>query len=222
MKTISIDAELRERTGKGGARTDRRDGRLPCVLYGQGKSAHLSVDRKTFQRALHDAQDDTIIFDLNVPGEGEPLKSIAREVQHHPVSRVPIHVDFQHIDMTKAIQVNVAVHLQGEPEGVRNFGGILEHVARELEVLCLPVSIPSAIDVDVTHLLVGDSVHVSDVHAEGYEIQEEPSKVIAQVAAPTVEKVSTAEEEEAEAEGVPAETEDAKEEAPAEAKGDGE
>jgi large subunit ribosomal protein L25 len=198
MKTIPISADVRERTGKGGARTARREGRLPGVLYGKGESIHLSVDRKEFIRAMQDAHGENVIFDVTLPGKA-PLKSIARDVQHHPVSRGAIHVDFQHIDMSKTIHVSVTVQLAGEPEGVRNFGGILEHVARELEVSCLPANIPSHIEIDVSGMMVGDSIHVSDITPENFEILAEGSKVVAQVAAPTVEKEPVAEEVEAEA-----------------------
>lgn len=219
MKTIPIEAQIRERTGKGGARTARREGRLPGVLYGQGKSIHLSVDRREFTRALSQAHDENVLFDIKVPGEDLVLTSIAREIQHDPLTRVALHVDFQFVDLTKPIHVDVAVRLTGEPEGVKNYGGILEHVTREIEVLCLPTSIPSHVEVDVSALMVGQSVHVSDIPAEGFEILEEPGRVVAHVAAPTVEKVAepeaVVEGEEAAAEG--AEGEKA---ASAESKGD--
>jgi len=221
MKTIAIEAELRERTGKGGARDARRQGRLPGVLYGQGKSIHLTVDRRTFVRALNESPGENVIFDVQVPGEAAPLKSIAREIQTDPVSRSALHVDFQHIDMDKPIEVDVTVHLVGEPDGVRNYGGILEHVARELAVLCLPSDIPSSIDVDVSAMMIGDTVHVSDIPVSGFQIVEESNKVIAHVAAPTVEKVAAAEEAPAAAEGEEAPAEAEGEKAATEAKGDG-
>ena len=224
MKTIPIQAEIRERIGKGGARSARREGRIPAVLYGQGKSFHLSLDRREFVKVLNEAHGENVIFDVTIPGES-PLKSIAREVQHDPLSRSAIHVDFQHIDLTKKIHVSIAVHLLGEPEGVRNYGGILEHVSRELAVSCLPADIPASIDIDVSEMMIGDSVHVSDITPENYEFLVEGSQVIAHVAAPTVEKV-TEEEEAAEgeaAEGEAAEGEDGKDESKGEeAKGDGE
>lgn len=206
MKTIPIEALERDRRGKGSARASRREGRLPCVLYGQGQSLHISVDRKEFLRAMQDAHGENVIFDVTLPGQ-TPLKSIAREIQHDPVSRAAIHVDFHHIDMSQKIHVSVAVHLTGEPEGVRNFGGILEHVARDLEVSCLPADIPSHIEIDVSQLMIGDSVHVSDITPEKFELLEDDSKVIAQVAAPTVEKEPVA----AEGEEAPAEGEEAAE-----------
>jgi large subunit ribosomal protein L25 len=196
MKTIAIQAEPREARGKGAARATRRGERLPGVLYGQDQHIVLSLDRKEFAQAMHEAADENVIFDVTLPGH-EPLKSIARDVQHHPVTHDVLHVDFQHIDMTKTINVEVAVHLQGEPEGVKNFGGILEHLTRTLEVECLPVDIPSSIQVDVSELMIGDSIHVSDLTADRFEFVDDPTRVVAQVAAPTVEK--TAAEEEAEA-----------------------
>jgi large subunit ribosomal protein L25 len=215
MKTIAIEVELRKRTGKGGARESRREGRIPGVLYGQGKMMLVSVDRHEFVHAMYEAHGENILFDVKVPGEKEPLKSIAREVQHDPVSRAAVHVDFQHIDMNRPIHVKVAVHLTGQPEGAKNFGGILEHQTREVEVLCLPAQVPSHIVVDVSQLLVGQSIHVRDLPAADYQILDDPSRVIAQVAAPTVEKVVTPAEEAAAA-AVPAEgeaAEGAKEEA---------
>ena len=106
MKTIPIQAELRERVGKGGARSARREGRIPAVLYGHGERIHLSVDRREFVRAMVEAHGENVIFDVTLPGQS-PLKSIAREIQHDPVTRSTIHVDFQHIDMSKKINVSV-------------------------------------------------------------------------------------------------------------------
>jgi large subunit ribosomal protein L25 len=193
MKTIPIEGELRERLGKGGARSLRRDGRIPAVLYGQGKSFHLTVDRRQFVRAMQEAHGENVIFDVRVPGESAPLKSIAREIQHDPVTRSAVHVDFQHIDLSTKIHVKVAIHLVGEPEGVKNFGGILERPSREVEILCLPADIPASIDVDVSRMMVGDTLHVSDIVAGNFEFLGDPSKVVAHVAAPTVEKEPVAE-----------------------------
>ncbi len=193
MKTITIDATPRERTGKGAARTARREGLIPGTLHGQGKTITLSVDRRDFARKLMDAHGENVIWDVTLPGES-PLKSIAREIQHDPVSRSMIHVDFQHIDMNRKINVLVAVHLNGEPDGVRNYGGILEHVSRELEISCLPADIPASIDIDVTDLLVGDSIHVRDIPTQNFEFLTDTDRVIAHVASPTVEKAADEDE----------------------------
>lgn len=204
MKTIAIEVQRRDQRGKGAARSSRREGNIPCVLYGQGQSIALTVSRRDFSRKLQDAHGENVIWDVTIPGEA-PMKSLAREIQHHPVTHSMLHVDFQHIDLSQMIQVSVTVHLVGEPDGVRNFGGILEHAARELEVSCLPINIPASIEVDVSGLAVGDSIHLSDLPTVDFEFLAEPGKVIAHVAAPTVEAV-TVPEEGAEAEGEGAES----------------
>ncbi|MEZ5066720.1 MAG: 50S ribosomal protein L25 [bacterium] len=193
MKTIAIDAKVRERIGKGGARTARREGQLPGVLYGQGKKIALTVDHKEFLTAFHEAAGEALVFDVTLPGQ-PPLKSIAREFQRDPVSLEFMHVDFLHIDMSKPVHVMVTVHLVGEPDGVKNYGGILEHSARELEVSCLPSNIPSHIEIDVSGMAVGDSIHVSDIKTENFEFLEEMERVVAHVASPTVEKAATDED----------------------------
>ncbi len=220
MKTVTIDAMPREDTGKGSARSSRREGRIPGVVYGQGTNIPLSIDRRNFIRALIAAKGENLIFDLTFPGK-EPMKAIAREIQHHPVSRSALHVDFQHIDMSKPIHISVVVNLIGEPEGVKTFGGILEQPARTVEVSCLPDRIPSSIEMDVSQMLIGDSLHLSDLPADGIEFLEESLKVVAHVAQPTVD-VREDEEEGEGAEGEGAEGEgDEKAEDGDEAKGDG-
>ena len=197
MKTIQIEAAPRERLGKGGARTLRREGRIPAALYGQGRMESLSVGRKEYLEALAESHGDNVLFDVVISG-GDPLRAIVRETQIDVLSREITHLDFHHISMTEKIRVAVAIHLTGEPEGVKTFGGVLEHVTREVEVLCLPSDIPSHLEVDVSGLLIGDSVHVSDLAAYGADIQEESDRVIAMVAAPTVVEEPTEEEEEGE------------------------
>ena len=219
MKTVSIDAVPRENTGKGSARSARRDGRIPGVLYGQGKNIPLSIDRRGFVRAMLDAHGENLIFDVNIPGHGT-MKAIAREVQQDPISRGALHVDFQHIDMSKPIRLDVVVNLLGEPEGVKNYGGILEQPGRSVEIECLPSAIPSSFDIDVSGLMVGDSLHVSDLAGEGIVFLDDPTQVIAHVAAPTV--VKTAEEEAAElALAAEAAGEEKKADDDGQAKGDG-
>ena len=188
MKTITINAEERTRRGKGSAREARRQGRIPAILYGQGQMVALTVDRKEFATALIQGHSTNVIFDLTLPGR-PAMKSIAREIQTHPVSRSMIHVDFHHIDMTKKINVSVNLVLTGEPEGVKNHGGILEHVGREVEIMCLPADIPESITIDVSSLMVGDTIHVSELPS-GYEYLDDPVKVVVLVAAPTVEKTA--------------------------------
>jgi large subunit ribosomal protein L25 len=187
MKTISISAKARDKKGRSGANATRRDERIPGILYGQGKNVVLSVDRKEFVKAMQEAHGENVLIDVVVDGAA-PLKSILREVQHDTLHRFITHLDFQHIDLNKKIHVRVAIHLHGEPEGVKTYGGILEHTTRDVEILCLPAEIPPHFDVDVSKLLIGDSIHVSDLVRGNYEILAEPTRVVAQVTAPTIEK----------------------------------
>ena len=188
MKTISLSAKARDQKGRSAANATRREERIPGILYGQGKNIPLSVDRKEFVKAMQDAHGENVLFDVMVDGGSTPLKSILREVQHDTLHRFVIHLDFQHIDLTKKIHVRVAIQLHGEPEGVKTYGGILEHTTRDVEILCLPAEIPAHFDVDVSKLLIGDSIHVSDLPGGNYEILAEPTRVVAQVTAPTIEK----------------------------------
>jgi large subunit ribosomal protein L25 len=154
------------------------------------------VDRKEFLKAMHEAAGENVLLDVTIDG-ASPLKSILREVQHDTLHRFITHLDFQHIDLNKKIHVRVAIHLHGEPEGVKTYGGILEHTTRDVEILCLPAEIPPHFDVDVAKLLIGDSIHVSDLVRGNYEILAEPTRVVAQVTAPTIEKLPEAEVTEA-------------------------
>jgi large subunit ribosomal protein L25 len=154
------------------------------------------VDRKEFLKAMHEAAGENVLLDVTIDG-ASPLKSILREVQHDTLHRFITHLDFQHIDLNKKIHVRVAIHLHGEPEGVKTYGGILEHTTRDVEILCLPAEIPPHFDVDVAKLLIGDSIHVSDLVRGNYEILAEPTRVVAQVTAPTIEKAPEAEVTEA-------------------------
>lgn len=190
MKTIAIAAKVRNKTGRSGANASRREGMIPGTLYGQGKTIVLEVERKEFVKAMQEAHGENVLFDVTIAG-ATPLKSILREIQHDELHRFVTHVDFQHIDLNRKIHVRVAIHLHGEPEGVKTFGGILEHTTRDVEILCLPAEIPAHFDVNVSKLLVGDSIHVSDLPKGNYDFLTEGLRVVAQVTAPTVEKIET-------------------------------
>ena len=122
-------------------------------------------------------------------------KALIREIQRHPVAGLILHLDLQHISLTERITVEVPIVLIGTPIGVKDGGGILEHLLREVEVECLPTDIPSKLEVDVSALQIGDSLHVSDIKAERAEILTEADRAIAAVVPPTVlEEVKPAEE----------------------------
>lgn len=196
MAEVTLAVEKRETMGKGPAKKLRSAGKIPAVIYGQGeKTVPLTVDGKAFHAVLHSHHGENVIFEIHIPGRKTGLKAILREVQHEPVSGKILHVDFQHISMTKKITVQVPVSLLGTPDGVLNKGGILEQILHELEVECLPGDIPEHIEVDVSQLDVGDSIHVSDIPATKVTILTDPERSVATVVPPTIIKAPVEKEE---------------------------
>ena len=188
MAIISLEAARREGVGKGAARKLRAGGRIPAVYYGRGEEAiPLEVDLKALEAVIHSAEGSNVIVDLKVPGaQAKDRKALIREIQRHPVEGSILHLDLQHISLTERITVEVPIVLIGTPTGVKDAGGILEHLLREVEVECLPTDIPSKLEVDVSALSIGDTLHVSDIKAERVEIKTESDRAIATVVPPTI------------------------------------
>lgn len=203
MSVVKLAAQPREATGKGGARKTRAAGFIPAVLYGPGeKPEPLEIAYKEFMKVYHGGHGENVLVDLEV-GTGDARKVLFREVQRDPVSEQVLHVDLYHVSLTKPIRVHVPVHLEGVPTGVKNSGGILQHVMREVEVECLPTEIPESISVSVADLEIGDAVHVRDLSAGDFTLVEEPGRTVASVIPPVVSKepVAGEAEEAAEEEG---------------------
>ncbi len=198
MAVIALSGERRSDLGKGGARKARAQGRIPGIVYGHGEDpVPIVVDSRAFQLAVQHHKGGNAIVNLAVGG-GE-LTALIRDVQYDPVSHHILHLDFQHISLTESIEVKVGVHLNGLPAGVKDGGGVLEVILREIEVRCLPTAIPAALEYDVSGLGVGQSLHVRDLSAPGVTILSDPDATVATVVAPTVV------EEAAPAEGAPVE-----------------
>jgi large subunit ribosomal protein L25 len=186
MAIVPLAGQVRPGTGKGPARQARRDGLIPGVLYGSGETpTALSVPKREFEVALKTHSGGNVIVALSLDGGGEQT-AIIREVQRDPVSHDILHLDFHHISLTEKVTVDVTVHLVGVPDGVKNGGGILEHITRSIEIECLPTQIPASLDIDVTRLGIGDSVHVRDVVVKDAEVLSDPDTTIATVVPPTV------------------------------------
>ncbi len=217
--SASITAERREQTGKGAARTYRRGGRVPGILYGHGEeSVAVSVDARELSRLLQTISVENTIVDLEI-GDGASYKVLIRELQRHPYRNEMIHVDFFHVAMDEKIYVEIPIALLGTPVGVKNKGGVVDHQLRELEVYCLPGSIPEKVEVDIANLDIGDAIHVSDLDIPDVEIETDPERSVVTVLAPTVieepevevveeellepEVIGRAREEEEEGEGEP-------------------
>ena len=198
MEFIELNAKTRTTTGKSPARALRRQGELPDVLYGPDtEPVLLSVNIADLEKALKISAGQTF-FNLSIAEEkGDTRTAMIKELQQNPVSQEIIHADFYEISMDRKITVKVPVVVTGKSIGVE-MGGLLQIIRRELEVSCLPKAIPDTIEIDVTELDIGDSIHVEEIPlAEDVEIPAEVNFTIITVLAPKVE-----EEEEPEEEGV--------------------
>jgi large subunit ribosomal protein L25 len=187
MKETLLEAEVRAGSGKSVTRKLRMTGMLPAVLYGMEKEPQmLHVNARNLTRLLHASGGENVLVDL-VVGKTQPEKVLVKEVQHHPVTSKIVHIDFMRIDLTKKVTVMVPVHIVGIAEGVRG-GGVMEVVSRELEVSCLPMDIPSHIDIDVTALKINDAIHVIDLKLGKLEILTDKARTVVTIQPPTVIK----------------------------------
>ncbi|HTM00104.1 MAG TPA: 50S ribosomal protein L25 [Candidatus Omnitrophota bacterium] len=203
MAITSLNGEQRTGVGKGIAKKLRASGRIPAVYYGRGETPiSLVVNAKDVDTLLQGASGANVIVDLQVSGAAAAdRKALIREIQRDPVQGNILHLDLQHISLTERITVEVPIELVGVPTGVKDGGGILEHLLREVEVECLPTDIPTQLEVDVSAMNIGDTLHVSDIKAERVVIVTEADRGIATVVPPTVlEEAKPAEEAPAEPE----------------------
>jgi large subunit ribosomal protein L25 len=191
MSVIQLNGTRRDGVGKGGARKARAAGRIPGVIYGHGETpVAVTIDGREFSTAMRAHKGGNPIVNLKL--ESGEYTALVRDAQIDPLSRAILHLDFQHISLTETIEVEVPVHPVGIAIGVKDGGGILELITRQLEVRCLPTAIPAAIDVDVTALAIGASIHVSDIKAEGFTILTDPGTTVITIVAPTVEEAAPA------------------------------
>lgn len=194
---IAMNADQRTGTTKGELRQLRLLGKIPGVIYGKqlNDAAQVMVDSKELQALLR--SQPNAVLEINIPSHGKTSVMIA-EVQRDSLSRQVLHVDFHQINMNENVRANVRIHAEGDSQGVRE-GGILQLILHELEVQCLPGSIPDSISVDISSLEIGGSILVSDLKLpSGVELLAEPEQVVATILAPQKELT----EEEAEAAAV--------------------
>jgi len=206
-ETNVLEAQPRTVVNKNAARRVRQQGQVPAVLYGAGKeSLALSVDPRQVQRILHSESGHNTIFELAF--DGERTKAMIVDWQYEPVKGKLLHIDLKRIAMDQRLKVKVPIVLKGEAAGVKQQGGILEQLWREVEIECLPTDIPSHIDVDVTHLVFGQVLRVSDLpHAAKLKFLTDPNQPVAHVTAVKEEVAPTPEAAAAEAAAAPAEPE---------------
>ncbi|NIA31414.1 MAG: 50S ribosomal protein L25 [Actinobacteria bacterium] len=183
MSETSLKLETRKVTGKEISRRLRREGKLPGIFYFHGaENIPFSVNKKELSTLL--SSESGL---LNVIFDGKDQKKcVVREIQFDPLTNAPIHIDLLGITLTEKINVMVPIQLIGVPNGVKNEGGILQHHAREIEVECLPTNIPEHIEIDVTELNIGDSIHASSISVDKVKILADDDMVIANVGAPRI------------------------------------
>jgi large subunit ribosomal protein L25 len=202
MASAQLSATPRDGTGKGAARSLRAQGKIPAVIYGHGREPQsLAIETRELEKLLSKISAESTVIELSM--DGKSARTLIREIQRHPFKRQILHVDFQELVAGEKVTVRIPIVLTGIPEGVRQDGGILDQVMRELEIEVDPANIPNHVEVDVNPLHIGDSVHVRDIALpEGVELVGESDSTVCVVSAPraVVETVAPTEEAEVVAE----------------------
>ena len=220
MEKFELNANVRKSTGNSPARELRRSGLIPAVLYGpQTEPVLLSVSVKDLEQVFKKGNVGSMILNLVIQNGQQVTKpAMIKELQSHPVSGNFIHIDFYEIDMNRKINVMIPIVTRGKSKGVED-GGLLQIVRREIEVLCLPGDIPETIEIDVTNLDIGDSVHVEEIPlGDNVELPSDVNFTVVTISSPKVEEEVAAEAEEGlegaeeEAEGEAAEDTESEEE----------
>ncbi|MBI4502371.1 MAG: 50S ribosomal protein L25/general stress protein Ctc [Gemmatimonadetes bacterium] len=188
-QTVALKAERRAANGKGAARQIRLQGKVPGVVYGHGREPEsVAVSLGELEKALIGIAAESTLFDLSV--DGKTVKALIREIQRHPVRSRIIHIDFYEIHADEKITLSVPVYLEGAPDGVKNGGGVLDQVLREIEIQVLPADIPERVTADVTALAIGHSLHVRDLKVERATILTDLDATLCTVVPPRAEEVT--------------------------------
>jgi large subunit ribosomal protein L25 len=186
---VQLAAENRSGTRKTAANALRREGKVPAVLYAHGRETRsIAVGSTEFGHLLEKINPQSTIVELTLGGQ--PVKALIREIQRHPIKQGFLHVDFQEILAGEKLRLEVPVTLTGTAEGVRNQGGILDQVLRTVEIEVLPTDIPERVELDVSALTIGKSLHVSDLSIPRATILTDRELTVAVVVAPRVEEVA--------------------------------
>ncbi|MBW1615352.1 MAG: 50S ribosomal protein L25 [Deltaproteobacteria bacterium] len=196
MEKVKLKAITRKTTGNNPARRLRTEGRMPAILYGnKADNILLSVNAKDMQTALKNKSGSQAILDI-IFDDGSKKTVMIKELQRHPVSLTYLHADFYEIDMDKTIKITIPVTTKGHSIGVEN-GGILQILRREIEIICLPIEIPESVELDISKLEIGDSIHIDEINlGENIEIPFDQRFTLLTIASPMAEEVVEEEEEE--------------------------
>jgi len=190
MKAVALSAFPRSLARRAGAKRLRAQGRVPAVIYGrQAKPQNLEVKRKDLEDLIHHSVTENLLVDLVVDKDPRPKRlALVQEVQHHALSGQVLHVDLHEVLENEQVTVMVPVETVGEATGVKNSGGVLEHVLFKVKVRALPKDLPEVIRLDVSNLEIGQSIHIGDIKTEaGIEVLGDKNISVISVAAPISE-----------------------------------
>ena len=185
---VTLRAVKRDSGGKNEARRLRAAGALPAVVYGgQQPSVPLTVDPKELSRILHSESGANTLITLHVEG-GEQTRVLVKHYLLHPVDHHLLHADFYRVAMDRKLVLTVPIELKGDAKGVKQQGGVLDFVHREIQIECLPADIPEHVEVDISELMIGQSVRVRDLAAGRWTAVSDGDLMIAHVVAPRAEE----------------------------------
>ena len=205
-----LEARTRDTFGKNEARRTRREGRVPAVLYGGdgGGATPIAVAPKALLKILHSEAGQNTLISLKLAGAGD-TRVLVKDFQLDPITHEVLHADFYRVAMDKLLQVTIPIVVQGEPKGVKQQGGVLEHIRREIEIECLPADIPENVVVDVSELMLHQGVRVRDIATNPkWTAKSDPDLMLVHVIMPKAEEVAApAETAAAAATATPAEPE---------------
>jgi large subunit ribosomal protein L25 len=191
MEQVAIEGFVRKPSGKGGARTTRRTGNIPGIFYGpETEPIPIQVAKSTLEKTLKKQTRENLLYQLTIKGNDQDVVKtvMLKELQKNPVDREILHLDFYEVSLFKNIDVTVGLKIIGKATGVEK-GGVLQEISRDLEIRCLPTNIPNHIEVDVTALDIGDSIHAGDIKLpEGILILSDAHLTLVSVVPPMEEK----------------------------------
>jgi large subunit ribosomal protein L25 len=192
-----INVQPRETAGKGAARSLRRDASIPAVIYREGKSQSLSINRKEMVKFIRDTHGEQVIVNVTFPDKSVK-KALLKTYQLDPIRGDLLHADFFEVSMTEKVKLNIPIVTTGEAVGIKRDKGVLQHARDVVEVECLPDNIPGHLEVDISALEIGQSAHVSDIMIpEGVKVLTDSGETILLIATPAL-AVEVEEGEEAE------------------------
>jgi large subunit ribosomal protein L25 len=195
MKSTALTVFSRTQSRRGGVKKLRAAGRIPAVIYGREKTPqNLEIDAKDLENLVHHSVSENVLLDLSVKDDKRPKRlALVQEIQHHALSGKPLHVDLHEVEENEKVTIMVPVESEGEATGVKNSGGVLEHVLFKIKVRALPKDLPEIIRLDVSNLEIGQAIHIGDIKPpERVEILGDKHISVIAVAAAITEAQETA------------------------------